>query len=173
MEWALIEPLMPAPNRIGRPRKTDLREIMNALLYMASSGGAWRLDAGQARRPLDGIARHPVDAGPIRSGNEQPVQRGDEHGALHGKAELTAGQQILSISCTPSRSPSRPKNKGPPIRRAEMWPASMSETPRLLCWGHRLDLATSTTLMVSVESGSTRKAAGRSSRRVVRAHISL
>ena len=22
-EWALIEPLMPAPNRIGRPRKTD------------------------------------------------------------------------------------------------------------------------------------------------------
>ncbi|MHC2797722.1 transposase [Mesorhizobium jarvisii] len=42
-EWALIEPLMPAPNRIGRPRKTDLRELVNALLYMASSGGAWRL----------------------------------------------------------------------------------------------------------------------------------
>ena len=42
-EWALIEPLMPAPNRIGRPRKTDLREILNALLYMASSGCAWRL----------------------------------------------------------------------------------------------------------------------------------
>jgi putative transposase len=42
-EWALIEPLMPAPNRIGRPRKTDLREVVNALLYMVSSGGAWRL----------------------------------------------------------------------------------------------------------------------------------
>jgi len=42
-EWALVEPLMPSPNRIGRPRKTDLREIVNALLYMASSGGAWRL----------------------------------------------------------------------------------------------------------------------------------
>lgn len=42
-EWMLIEPLMPAPNRIGRPRKTDLREVVNALLYMASSGGAWRL----------------------------------------------------------------------------------------------------------------------------------
>ncbi len=42
-EWALIEPLMPVPNRIGRPRKTDLREVVNALLYMASSGGAWRL----------------------------------------------------------------------------------------------------------------------------------
>lgn len=42
-EWALIEPLMPAPKRIGRPRKTDLREVMNALLYMASAGCAWRL----------------------------------------------------------------------------------------------------------------------------------
>jgi transposase len=42
-EWTLIEPMMPAPNRIGRPRKTELREIVNALLYMASSGGAWRL----------------------------------------------------------------------------------------------------------------------------------
>jgi len=42
-EWTLIEPLMPAPNRIGRPRKTDLREVVNAMLYMASSGGAWRL----------------------------------------------------------------------------------------------------------------------------------
>ena len=42
-EWGLIAPLMPSPNRIGRPRKTDLREVVNALLYMASSGGAWRL----------------------------------------------------------------------------------------------------------------------------------
>lgn len=42
-EWALIEPMMPAPNRIGRPRKTDLREVVNALLYLASAGCAWRL----------------------------------------------------------------------------------------------------------------------------------
>lgn len=42
-EWALIAPLMPSPSLIGRPRKTDLREVVNALLYMASSGGAWRL----------------------------------------------------------------------------------------------------------------------------------
>ena len=41
-EWALIAPMMPSANRIGRPRKTDLREVVNALLYLASSGGAWR-----------------------------------------------------------------------------------------------------------------------------------
>ena len=42
-EWSIIEPLMPAHRRLGRPRKTDLREVVNALLYIASSGGAWRL----------------------------------------------------------------------------------------------------------------------------------
>jgi len=41
-EWALIEPFMPEPNRIGRPRQTDLREVVNALLYIASTGCQWR-----------------------------------------------------------------------------------------------------------------------------------
>lgn len=42
-EWSVLEPLMPLPRPLGRPRKTNLREVVNALLYIASSGGAWRL----------------------------------------------------------------------------------------------------------------------------------
>ncbi len=41
-EWALIEPSMPKVNRIGRPRETDLRAVVNAILYMASTGCQWR-----------------------------------------------------------------------------------------------------------------------------------
>jgi putative transposase len=41
-EWSLIEPLMPQPNWIGRPRKTELRSIVEAILYMASTGCQWR-----------------------------------------------------------------------------------------------------------------------------------
>lgn len=41
-EWALIETFMPSPHRIGRPRKTDLREVVNAVPYMASTGCQWR-----------------------------------------------------------------------------------------------------------------------------------
>ena len=41
-EWALIEPTMPGPNRIGQPRETDLREAVNALLYIAATGCQWR-----------------------------------------------------------------------------------------------------------------------------------
>lgn len=41
-EWSLIEPMMPKMNRIGRPRETDLRAVMNAILYMAATGCQWR-----------------------------------------------------------------------------------------------------------------------------------
>ena len=41
-EWSLIEPFMPAPNRIGRPRTTSIREVVNALFYIASTGCQWR-----------------------------------------------------------------------------------------------------------------------------------
>jgi transposase len=41
-EWKLIEPLVPPPSPIGRPRTTDLRSVVNAILYMASTGCQWR-----------------------------------------------------------------------------------------------------------------------------------
>jgi len=41
-EWKLIEPLMPPACRRGRPRKIDLRVIMNAILYIAGTGCQWR-----------------------------------------------------------------------------------------------------------------------------------
>ena len=42
-EWALIEPLIPKQGRMGRPRKTDLRGVFNAIQYMLASGCQWRL----------------------------------------------------------------------------------------------------------------------------------
>lgn len=41
-EWQLIAPFLPGARRIGRPRTTDLSEIVNAVLYMASTGCQWR-----------------------------------------------------------------------------------------------------------------------------------
>lgn len=41
-EWKLIEPLMPAQCRRGRPREIGLRVILNAILYIAASGCQWR-----------------------------------------------------------------------------------------------------------------------------------
>lgn len=42
-EWALIEPFLPgAPDR-GRKVTTNLRDVLDALRYLARSGGGWRM----------------------------------------------------------------------------------------------------------------------------------
>jgi putative transposase len=38
----LIEPLMPRPSPTERPRTTDMRAVVNAILYIASTGCQWR-----------------------------------------------------------------------------------------------------------------------------------
>jgi transposase len=40
-QWHLIEPFLPAAPGGGRPRKTDLREVVNALLYILRTGCQW------------------------------------------------------------------------------------------------------------------------------------
>jgi transposase len=42
-EWALIEPFMPERRSNGRPRTTNLREVWNAIQYMATTGCQWRM----------------------------------------------------------------------------------------------------------------------------------
>ncbi|BAB52326.1 transposase [Mesorhizobium japonicum MAFF 303099] len=41
-EWAAIEPSMPVAKATGRPRTTELRAVMDALLYIAWTGCQWR-----------------------------------------------------------------------------------------------------------------------------------
>jgi transposase len=43
VEWPVIEPYTPAVKRLGRPRETDLRVIVDAILYIARTGCQWRL----------------------------------------------------------------------------------------------------------------------------------
>ena len=41
-EWALVEPLIPPAKRGGRKREVDVREVVNGLLYVLSTGCQWR-----------------------------------------------------------------------------------------------------------------------------------
>ena len=41
-EWAIIEPMLPKQGPTGRPRKTDLREVFNAIQYVLATGCQWR-----------------------------------------------------------------------------------------------------------------------------------
>src|SRR5271167_3991829 len=41
-EWFVMEPLLPPASALGRPRATDLRTVIDAILYIASTGCQWR-----------------------------------------------------------------------------------------------------------------------------------
>jgi putative transposase len=41
-QWALIEPHLPPAPGGGRPRKTDLRDVLDAILYILRTGCHWR-----------------------------------------------------------------------------------------------------------------------------------
>ena len=41
-EWAHVEPLIPPARRGGRRRETNMREALNAVMYVLSTGCQWR-----------------------------------------------------------------------------------------------------------------------------------
>ena len=40
-EWAILEPMLPRPFSVGAPRKTNFREVLNAIEYVLRTGCAW------------------------------------------------------------------------------------------------------------------------------------
>src|SRR5580698_7195137 len=41
-QWVVMAPLIPPAIPGGRPRKTDMRSVVNALFYHTREGGSWR-----------------------------------------------------------------------------------------------------------------------------------
>lgn len=42
-EWAVLEPFFPPPSHVGRPRKWEMRRIVEAILYLLRGGLPWRM----------------------------------------------------------------------------------------------------------------------------------
>jgi putative transposase len=42
-QWSIIEPLIPPAEPGGRERSVDMREVVNAILYLNRSGCSWRM----------------------------------------------------------------------------------------------------------------------------------
>ncbi len=43
VEWAILQPLLPPPKPGGRPRSTNMREVVNAIFYVLRGGIPWRM----------------------------------------------------------------------------------------------------------------------------------
>jgi putative transposase len=42
-QWRVIEPLLPKAKFGGRPRMTDLRRVVNGIMYLVRTGCSWRM----------------------------------------------------------------------------------------------------------------------------------
>src|SRR5215217_1924243 len=115
-EWNYIEPHLPAPKGLGRPRTHDLREITDAVFYVLKSGCQWRMlphdfprdgppstttseNGAWSRHLGEDQPGHPrTPQGPSQKGS--PAQRwrggfsvGQEHRGGRGRAWLRRGQE--------------------------------------------------------------------------------
>src|SRR5664279_1461152 len=77
-EWAVLEPLLPARSRLGRPPKWSLRAILDGLFYVLRSGLPWRM--------------MPRDFPPVST-----VQR--SHGHFRVKGSASTLHKSTPISC--------------------------------------------------------------------------
>ena len=41
-QWDILKPLLPPASNLGRPRKNDLRDILDAIFYRNRNGCTWR-----------------------------------------------------------------------------------------------------------------------------------
>src|SRR2546423_14890159 len=59
-EWAHVEPLIPPARRGGNKRHVDVREVMNGIMYVLSTGCQWRGNPEELppRRKVEGLLRH-------------------------------------------------------------------------------------------------------------------
>jgi len=83
-EWAILAPLIAPTTRRGRPRKHDLRQVLNAIHYILRGGEPWRLLPHEFP-PCQSVYDH------FRRWRQRGTWR-SINDALHTRARILAGR---------------------------------------------------------------------------------
>ncbi len=90
-EWAILAPFIPPPIPAGRPRKHDMRGVLDAIFYILRGGCAWRLLPHEF--PPWQTVYHYFRAW-RKAGLWEPI-----HSALRERARVLAGREAQPSAC--------------------------------------------------------------------------
>ena len=118
-EWAIIGPLIPPAKRGGRRRSVDVREIVNALMYVLETGCQWR------HLPKDFPPKSTVFDYFMRWSHDGTLER--FHDALYVRArELEGREASPTAGIIDSQSAKSAQKGGRKSTRSAMMPAKKS-----------------------------------------------
>jgi transposase len=112
-EWALVAPLIRPAKRGGNKRTVDIREVVNGLMYVLSTGCQWRA------LPKDLPAKSTVNHYFLRWTDDRTLDR--LHQALYLRCrELAAREASPTAAIIDSQSVKSAEKGGPRLTRAAM-----------------------------------------------------
>jgi transposase len=129
-EWALVGPLIPPAKRGGNKRTVDVREVVNGLMYVLSTGCQW------AALPKDLPARSTVNDYFRRWDDDGTLDR--IHHALYVQCRELAGRDASPMAAIIDSQSVKGAEKGGPvsIRRA-LTRARRSKARSAMSWSIR------------------------------------
>lgn len=118
-EWAHIEPIIPPARRGGRKREVNVREVVNGIMYVLSTGCQWRY------LPKDLPPKSTVHRYFDLWNYEGTLER--IHHALYVKCREMMGREASPTACViDSQSVKSAEKGGPGLTRTAMMQAKRS-----------------------------------------------
>jgi transposase len=128
-EWSLVEPLIPPAKRGGRKREVVVREVVNGVMYVLSTGCQWRYI------PKNLPPRSTVHDYLTRWNDDGTIER--IHHALYVQCREALGREASPTACViDSQSVKSAEKGGPALIRPGMMRARRSKARSDVCHEH-------------------------------------